>query len=224
MSLKFASLAALATVAFGCTDDEFMCIKSPDQPCISKRIIMDGSRDCPNGEDEELGTISYCPQRNPLSQANAYLTFRTDPGQAYATHKRAMGSLSHPQKSVTPEPCVFPYTFDSDNDGNAEKYNTCTKVCTTHGPGTVAPMNPKATFLANPKQGCEEQCSASKRDCQKSRAWCASSRVCDTNGVGGVSTCAAANADLTVSFPCAISPRQGLKNSRNFSNISKFPN
>ena len=65
MMLKFASLAALTAVAFGCTDDEFECIKSlpprGSPTCIPKSRVMDQTEDCVNGEDEDAGCAEACP-------------------------------------------------------------------------------------------------------------------------------------------------------------------
>eukprot|EP01052_Picozoa_sp_SAG31_P043490 SAG31_NODE_7261_length_1739_cov_1.179878_1_plen_516_part_01 len=191
-TLRLLSAALLSAAAFANENEDEPCPEfqcggvNTGGACKPWHVVNDGVADCGTNDltDENVATVLYCPRADEtVSSSRATLTFRTDQGKDYAT-------VEEQTKSVDARPCIFPFHFDSDGDGNLETYHECTKVCTdrvsTEHPDKTLQLrwlnpdiNPVQSGyepvagieLDGTKQGCMERASGSHR--QSSRAWCA---------------------------------------------------
>eukprot|EP01051_Picozoa_sp_SAG22_P000961 SAG22_NODE_32_length_27675_cov_12.130119_6_plen_215_part_00 len=86
---------------------------SQSRECVRFSEVGDGTEDYPQGDDESMIAIGFCPPRYVETGAIKYYTFRTDMGKDYAT--------VHRQQSAATRPCQFPFELDGTS------YNECVK-------------------------------------------------------------------------------------------------
>ena len=156
VTLTVATLLAHASAQ--CDDEEqYQCdvsntgpLGEPVQECVIWNKVMDGQKDCPLGDDENVGKIDFCPQAFAPTGADAYMTFRIDPGKDYASINHQLKpldlqtafdlatnywnteKLKQPFETQSVEesaPCK-PFYYDSNGDGVTEYYDSCTRACT----------------------------------------------------------------------------------------------
>lgn len=131
-----ALLLACGAAAVGASDasdldclgeSRYLCEPRPtdaatiNRVCVSWNDVLDDTSDCPQGDDESMVPITFCPPRFRDTGAVHWYTFRTNPGVDFAT--------LHRQSSASTRPCQFPFTYDG------VMYTECTKQPVTDGAG-----------------------------------------------------------------------------------------